>query len=115
MADGIWPKIGSWSFIVGVFLAVVMAFFRPTVAAVTALIILGTVVGFLNISGEKAMTFLMASVSLVIISALGGGAFSSAALVGELMEKALGNLIVFVVPASLIVAMRAVLTIAYNK
>ncbi len=109
------PKIGSWSFIFGVIIAIGSGFFQLTPGAVSALITLGIIVGFLNVSGDQAMTFLLASVSLIIISNMGGSALSGVAVIGVTLQKMLNNLIIFVIPASLIVAMRAVLTLAYKK
>jgi hypothetical protein len=109
------PIIGSWSFIFGVLVALVSAFFTPTQQTMTILIVLGLIVGFLNVRGKEAVTFLLATVSLVVISSLGGEAFSQITVIGTPVQRVLNNLIVFVIPASIIVSLRAVLTIAYKK
>jgi len=109
------PKVGSWSFIIGVIIATASGFFHITPAAVSVLVFLGIVVGFLNITGEEAMTFLLATVSMIVISSLGAPAFTNIAIVGATLQRMLNNLIIFVMPAAMIVAMRAVLTLAYKK
>lgn len=113
--QGFLPKLGSWSFIVGVVLAIVSGFFTLTPGIASVMVLLGIIVGFLNVRGEHAMTFLLASVSLVVISSLGGSAFSGVAVIGATLQKMLSNMIIFVIPAAIIVALRAVLTIAYNE
>lgn len=113
--ESIFPIIGSWSFIFGVVVAIASAFFTQTASIISVLIVLGVIVGFLNIKGQEAITFLLATVSLVVISSMGGQAFETITVVGKQMQQILNNLIVFVIPASIIVALRAVLTIAYKK
>ena len=109
------PKVGSWSFIIGVIFAIISGFFTLNPQIISVLVVLGVIVGFLNISGEQAMTFLLAAVSLVVISQLGSPAFSGIYFIGAPLQRMLNNLVVFVIPAAMIVALRAVLTIAYKK
>ena len=109
------PKIGSWSFVIGVVLAFISGLFQLTMFSLEALIVLGLLVGILNVRGKDAMTFLMAAVSLVIISSLGAPAFTGIAVIGEYMQRMLNNLIIFTIPAAMIVALRAVFSLAYKK
>jgi len=109
------PKIGSWSFICGVVIAIFTGVFTLTPAIVGVLILLGVVVGLLNIRGKEAMTFLLAAVSLVVISSLGTPAFAGIPVLGVYLQRMLNNLIIFTIPAAMIVALRAILTIAYKK
>lgn len=108
-------KLGSWSFIFGFIISIISGFFELTPGILSVLVFLGVIVGFLNVTGKKAMTFLMATASMVVISSLGSPAFSGIAVFGAILQKMLNNLIIFVIPASMIVALRAVLTIAYKK
>jgi hypothetical protein len=108
-------KIGTWSFIIGVLIAVFSGFFRLTPQVVSILVVLGVIVGLLNVTGNEAMTFLLASVSMVVISSLGSPAFSGISVIGATLQRMLNNLIIFVIPASMIVALRAILTLAYKR
>jgi len=109
------PKIGRWSFIIGVIMAVISGFWYISPAAMSVLVILGVVVGFLNITGQEAMTFLLASVSMIVISSMGSPAFAEIAVIGPTLQRMLNNLIIFVIPAAMIVALRAVITLAHKK
>jgi hypothetical protein len=109
------PKIGSWTFIIGFIIAVFSGFFDLTPQLISILVVLGIIVGILNVTGEEAMSFLLASVSIVIISSLGSPAFSGISVVGTFLQKVLNNLIIFIIPASMIVALRAILTLAYKR
>jgi ATP synthase protein I len=105
-------KIGGWAFIVGILLAVVAVFVQLDVTMLTGgLVLLGLVVGFLNVSGHESKEFLLASVSLVIVSGLGGGVNSGLAAVptiGPYMVGMLGNIMTFLIPAVVVVALKTV-------
>ena len=71
-------KVGSWAFIFGVVVALVVGIFGgkgDLSVATTVLIILGLIVGLLNVTGKETTPFLLASVSLVIVSSMGGNVF----------------------------------------
>ena len=70
-------KIGQYSFIVGVIIAVVLGLSIPALVEATPwlislLIILGLIVGFLNVAGKETQEFLLVSVILVLLSYAGG-------------------------------------------
>jgi len=109
------PQIGSWSFIIGVIISLVAGLWNQSTSVTSVIIILGVVVGFLNIRGKEAMTFLLASVSLVLMSAVGSGAFIGIPVLGKYLEHMLNNLILFTMPAAMIVALRVIVTLAYKK
>ncbi len=102
--------IGAWSFLVGVVLAVVFGYMgiSPTVALVLAAI--GLIVGLLNIADEETEPFLMSGVVLIIASALGGSAVASLGKVADVLS---GLLLIFV-PATIIVAIKNVFSLARN-
>src|SRR3989344_5839496 len=88
------------------------------------LVILGVVVGFLNISEKETGAFLVASVALLVASlganALGtAGAFSvldsAIPKLGTLVNAILGNIAIFVAPAAVIVAVKAIHGLASKK
>jgi uncharacterized membrane protein YczE len=67
-------RIGSWAFIVGVILAVVVPIFTALNPWLTSLlIILGLMIGFLNITTTETQPFLIAALALVIVSGFGSG------------------------------------------
>ncbi len=59
-------KIGFWAFIVGLILAVVAGLVAPgNGAIVITLVILGLLIGLLNITGKEIMLFLVATIALL--------------------------------------------------
>ena len=106
--------IGSWSFLIGVILAVLLGLgytgpYQTTILWVVFL--LGIVVGLLNISVREVTGFLTSGTVLVLVSFLGVqvGVFDAVApVIGNILR---GILTLFV-PATIIVALRAVFVFA---
>lgn len=95
-------QIGKYVFIVGVVLAVIAAFWQqPWMWWVLA--ILGLVVGFLNITGEETRGFLLAAIGLI----LSASAVRQLPLIGDEITAILDNLVVFISPAVLVVALKS--------
>jgi len=103
-------KLGSWAFLIGVILAVILgALGAITPVIATVLIILGIIVGLLNITAEEVTPFLLASTVLVVVSYLGGGVFKDT--IGWAYNMLNGILTMFV-PAAIIVAIKEVFSLA---
>ena len=114
-------KIGAWAFLLGIVIAVLAgiagAFMNMTSALVPAiLVLLGIIIGFLNVTEKETREFLIASVAIVIVSALGGASFLAldAGIVGlgTMINFILGNIMALVIPAVIIVAMKQIIAIA---
>ncbi len=118
-----YEKIGGWAFILGVVIAVIagLAFeslgpYGPYVSLI--LVILGLVVGFINIGDKEVNDFLIAAIALLGTSY----AFSAVALapttlgilaqIFQYLHLMVGNVSVFVAPAALVVALKAVYNLA---
>jgi hypothetical protein len=111
--------VGAWAFLAGIVLAIVVGiFFRtntsPIVLGVLAL--LGLILGFF-VSEKEVKTFLLAAVSLVIVSSLGiQGLVLDAAIrginIGRLVSSVLGTLLVLFVPATIVVALKTMFSLA---
>ncbi|MBU1103053.1 MAG: hypothetical protein KJ600_00655 [Nanoarchaeota archaeon] len=101
--------LGSWSFLIGVILALVFGLFVGMDSRITyVLVVLGIIVGLLNINDEEAGPFLMAGTVLVIVSALGQVVV---AMVPP-FQVTLQALAVLFVPATIIVALKHVFSLA---
>lgn len=111
--------LGAWAFLGGVILALIVGIFAgrsidPLIPGVLA--VLGVVVGFF-VAEKDVQTFLLASVSLVIVSYAGvSGLILNAAVLGVNIEKyvlgILGALLTLFVPATIIVAIKTVFSLA---
>lgn len=108
-------KIGEWSFIAGVVIAVLAGLLAGQVEAgllAVSLVILGLIVGLLNISEKETTSFLIAAVTLVIVGAAG---LEKLPAVGVFIGPVLTNIATFVAPAAIIVALKAVWDLAKKK
>ena len=111
--------IGAWAFLIGIILAIIVGVFSQSgtnhlVLGILAL--LGLVVGYF-VSEKDVQTFLFASVSLVIVSFAGiQGLVLDAAIrgiaIGKIVSSVLGTLLVLFVPATIIVALKTVFSLA---
>ena len=106
-------KIGSWSFIIGLVIALILGLI-PSLSGgmwISLLVILGIIIGFLNVGGKEVHGFLVASIAVM----LAGGTsniMSAVPLLGSFLERILSNFVVFVAPAAIIVAVKELLTLA---
>ena len=110
-----YEKIGGWAFILGVVIAVVAglvsAYLAPASAGFVtlALVILGLVVGFLNIADKEIRDFMIAAIALILV---GTANLAAIPLIGKYLASMVLNVAAFVAPAALIVALKAVYNLA---
>jgi hypothetical protein len=98
--------IGHWAFILGVVIAILAGFFGPATDVVAlVLVILGIIVGFLNVSEKEMSSFLIAVIALLVAGAAG---LQTLPLIGSIIGPMLINIATFVAPAAVIVALKAV-------
>src|SRR3989338_6789199 len=121
-------KTGEWAYLVSVVIAVLAgigaaAGFGASSWVAVLLVILGAVVGLLNISEKETTSFLVATIALIVAS-LGAtvsglaGAFSPLNVVpglGTLINAIVANIAIFAAPAAVIVAVKAVMNLASRK
>ncbi len=108
--------VGAFAFLVGVIFAIVMGILQDTVVTSGSnvpyafLMILGIVVGFLNAGDRDSITFLIASLALVIVSGFGQSALIYVSTIPILssLNSILAALLVMFVPATIIVALKVV-------
>ena len=106
--------IGAWAFLIGVILAVIVGIFNAQIGARAStiisaiLVILGLIVGLLNVGSKDIKTFLLAGVSLVIVSAMGQIALGVITYVADILNA----LLILFVPATIIVALKSVFSVA---
>jgi len=106
--------VGGWGFVVGFLLAIVLGLglvdqWKGTVVLV--LVLLGLVVGFLNVTHSETSAFLVAGTVLVLVSSLGANILSDV----ELLARVLQGILTLFVPATLIVALRSVFVLARKE
>jgi hypothetical protein len=117
--------LGAWAFLVGVVLAVLIGL-STTLVSIPALtiysrqiyailILLGITVGFMNVTGKESQTFLIAGAVLVIVSRFGMDSVSGTVIgigVGDAVRSIFAALLALFAPATIIVALKTVFSIA---
>src|SRR3989344_3892059 len=98
-------KVGSWAFVLGLIIAVVMAFMGTGGTTIWILAVLGLIVGLLNVTGKEIHLFLVAAIAF-LVSAQGIN------LIWEALKPYVANIVVFVAPATAVVALRALYDLA---
>lgn len=109
------PKIGHYSFLAGIILALIAGLLANMVDAsmvTLVLVVLGLIVGFLNVTAKETTEFLVASVALMMV---GSAQLDIIPLVGGYIQTTLSYLVVFVAPAAIIVALKAIKALASSK
>ena len=94
-------QIGAWSFILGLALAIVLAF--VSVNLTWLLVLAGLLVGILNVQDKEVTQFLLAALVLISVGSAGINLLGIPAI--------LQNVVYFVSPAAVIVAIKATYTI----
>ena len=113
-------KLGQWAFIIGVLLAIVVGVFAANLQDSTkgtltlVLVVLGLVVGFLNVTEKETTPFLVAAAALML-TATSVTTLQSIDLgvdLGIYLASIVSQIAVFVAPAAVIVALKAINSLA---
>ena len=103
--------LGGWAFIIGVIIAVLIGLFGTLNSLwLGILVVLGLLVGFLNVNSAESTDYLLAAVALVIVAAFGREVMSSIPLLSNVLEA----MMALVVPATVIVSLKAIYSLARN-
>ncbi|MBI4045035.1 MAG: hypothetical protein HY392_04980 [Candidatus Diapherotrites archaeon] len=111
-------SIGGYAFLAGAILAVIAAVFGSVVAAWTPmiallLVILGLVVGFMNVTEKEVDRFLIAAIALLAAGTVNLGTIDLLIPpLGTIMQAVVRYVAIFVAPAALVVALKSVMDIA---
>ena len=118
-------SVGAWAFLIGVVLALVIGLFT-TLLPIPALIkysgyiygilvLLGIVVGVMIVTGKDSQTVLVAGLIIVIVSQFGKESVSGSLIgigLGDMVSSIFTALLALFVPATIIVALKTVFSIA---
>lgn len=109
-----WVQVGHYAFFLGAILAIIAGLFSGLVSdeiVLTLLVILGAIVGLLNITAKETTPFLVASIALMLAGVVNLGLIP---MVGVYLRSILTNIVVFVVPAAIIVGLKTIYSLAQN-
>ena len=80
------------------------------------LVVLGLIVGFLNVTGKETREFLMVATVLIIAAALGGASstLGGVNVIGAYLSGIFSQILAFVVPATVVVALKDIWNLGQN-
>ena len=116
-------KIGHYSFIGGVVIAVVLGLVPASTLGTAAgwlaslLVVLGLIVGFLNVTGKETKEFMMVA-TVLIIAAFAGNASNTLGgvqYVGSYLQGIFTSVLAFVVPATVVVGLKDIWSLGQNQ
>ena len=103
--------LGSWAFLIGVILAIVLGLIGSMNSTwLFVLVIIGLIVGLFNVGDTEVKPFLFSGVALIIASSFGQSVMNSAPMLNSMLQA----LLVIFVPATIVVAIKNVFTIAHR-
>jgi hypothetical protein len=120
-------KIGSYAFIVGVVIAVLAGIVSVFMAEMVAgmggiitlvLVVLGLIVGFLNIKDKHITDFLIAAIAIAMVGGSAGGLIGIdqvIAPVGTLLATIVVNIVAIVGAAALVVGLKQIMALAKEQ
>jgi hypothetical protein len=108
--ERIFGLVGAWAFAAGYVLAIIAGILWPDSGElILTLVLLGLVVGILNITQDEMLPYLVAAIALVLIGST--GVFTPLNLVadglGEDVNLIVRMMSIFTAPAALVTAIRA--------
>jgi hypothetical protein len=99
-------RIGFWAFILGLIISVIGGIFFPKDAwIIPVLVILGLIVGFLNVTAKETVIFLVSTIALIVV----GGVFQplNTLGIGGTLDNILRLVAALMAPAAIVVAIKA--------
>jgi hypothetical protein len=113
--------LGAWAFLIGIVLALIGSLLSVWFGSLNPfllglLLLLGLVIGFVGVSPNDINKFMLSSVSLVIVSFAGSAGVRNIEFlnweIGNIVSSTLGALLVLLVPATIVVAVRNLFSIS---
>ena len=102
--------LGRWAFLIGVVLAVIFGFITAGTWLSWTLVVIGLIVGLVNINDKEVGAFLTAGTVMVLMGYFGGQTLSSVVYLSSIFN----NILTLFVPATIVVAVQSVLSLARN-
>jgi len=106
---------GNLCFIAGVLIAIVVGIAGPSLGPsqiwlTSLLVVMGLIVGLFNVSGKETKDFLLMATALIIASYAGNASdvLIGVQSIGSYLSGVFGAILSFVVPATLIAALRGI-------
>lgn len=115
-------RVGEWAFLACVVIAILAGIAVGAAGVSSAwvallLVVLGVIVGLTTVTEKEVTPFLVAAVALVVVSArpIFTVIDNAIPLLGSIIDGIVVNITIFVAPAAIIIAVKAVYALASKK
>ncbi len=98
-------NLGRWAFIIGLVISVLLGFVTFTYASLV-LVILGLIVGFMNVTEKEATNYLVAVIALLAVGIAGLQALSVLGTLYTWIQTVLASFVTFVAASAVVVAVK---------
>lgn len=115
MAKNMMAKVGVYAFMAGLVLAVLIALFSassPPAWGFWLLAVMGLIVGFMNVSDKEVQMFLIATIGFMLSLTVMGTIVDKLFFGWKAVSVFFGLVSVFIAPAALVVALKALFNLA---
>lgn len=106
--------IGFWAFVIGLVISIICGIVAPAdPTVILILVILGIIIGILNISAKEMVPLLLAVIALIVV----GGVFEPINIlgIGKLLDQILRLIAILMAPAAVIAAIKALFAVGFPK
>ncbi len=114
-------RFAHYTFLVGIGLAIIVGLFnsffnsllgpQASQVYVTTFVLLGTIVGLINLKAKETLPFLIAALALMLAGIVNLNLVYG---IGQVLRPALSNIVVFVVPGAIILSLKTIWRLASN-
>lgn len=98
-------KLGRWAFVIGLIISVLLGFVTFTYASLV-LVILGLIVGFMNVNEKETTNYLVAAIALMIVGVAGLQALSAFGSLYTWIQTVMTSFTTFVAASAVVVAIK---------
>lgn len=98
-------QLGRWAFVVGLIISVLLGFVTFSFASLI-LVILGLIVGFMNVTEKEASGFLIAVIALMVVGIAGLQALAVLGTLYTWIQTVLTSFVVFAAASAVVVALK---------
>ena len=96
-------KLGKWAFVAGLALCLIAAFFWELVVFAWVLVVLGIIIGLLNVQESETQRFLLAAIAVTVAAS----GLQEIPYLGTWLSKVFEYFVVLIGPAAVVVAVRS--------
>ena len=116
MRDKTIEKVGVIAFIVGLLIVLILSAFGPISGSIAIIVVvLGLIVGIINIGDEEVHQFLLAALVFIVSAGALTEFVASVPAIGSWLGSFFRGVILFVAPGAAVTALRALYEVARSK